>query len=171
MNARLIRYTLSSAAVLISTAGFMTVRTPSPPGCTQASLNGTYGLYRAGYSIGPTPGTFTPLGSVGFIVFDGDQKVTTTQVTNKGGTVKSEGWSFDSPQTSPHVGWYGVNSDCTFQLSELPTSGNTVPRQQPLPSIADGVIVGDELFMVSTGLASASSSVVTVVAKRMGASH
>src|SRR5579863_5991102 len=149
MNARQIRYVSLSAAVLMSTAGFMTARKPLPLGCTAASLRGKYGYYRAGYVIGSPPSTFTPLGSIGFIDFNGAGSLTTTEVTNKDGTVASAGWIFDSPPTPPHSGLYFVGSDCTFRFTNPPASGPVNPTA--LPSIADGVIVGDELFMVSTG--------------------
>ena len=159
MNARPIRYALSSVAVLISTAGFMTARNSSPPGCTLASLHGTYGFYRAGYTLDTPPTTFTPLGSVGFTVFNGAGSLTTTQITNKDGTLHSVGWPFDFPPTPPAAtGRYEVHHDCTFRFTDTSV---------PPTTVAYGVIAGDEVFMVSTGSPATGSSVVTVVGKRM----
>jgi hypothetical protein len=164
MNVRLIRYALLSAAVLISTAGFMTARKPPAPGCKLATLNGTYGFHRAGYTvIGTPPSSFTPLGGVGFIVFDGAGATVSHEATNKDGTLKTTGWTFDPLSAPAHPGGYRVNPDCTFQLVD--------PSTNPLTVISNGVIVGDEIFMLSTGSPSTGSSVVTVVGKRMDNSH
>jgi hypothetical protein len=159
MTVRPIRYALLSAAVLISTAGFMRARNSPPPGCTVHSLNGSYGYYRAGFSLGTPPSTFTPLGAVGYVVFDGHGGLTSHEVTNKDGTLHSAGWSFDTPPTPAHSGTYEVHPDCTFRFTDATTN--------PPTTISDGVIAGDELFMVSTGSVATGSSVVTVVGKRM----
>ncbi len=160
MNAWPIRYALLSAAVLISTAGFMTARKPPAPGCKLATLHGTYGFHRAGYTVvGTPPSSFTPLGGVGFIVFDGAGATVSHDVTNKDGTLKTTGWSLDPQSGAAQAGGYLVNPDCTFQLVNPSTNPQTV--------ISNGVIVGDELFMLSTGSPTTGSSVVTVVAKRM----
>ncbi len=95
-------------------------------GCTNASLDGTYGFYRTG----TTP--FGPLAAVGIATFDGAGTTTANQTIVRNGTIRPP---------VPINERYEVNADCTGRLITTATGLD----------FARVVVVerGKEIFMLS----------------------
>jgi hypothetical protein len=68
------------------------------PGCTNASLRGSYGFYRTGTT------SAGPLASIGILSFDGNGNATATQSTSRNGV-----FTFDAVIS----GTYEIAEDCT----------------------------------------------------------
>lgn len=97
MNNLLVRTALSCIAVL----GGLTCSTLAWGRCSEATLKGQYGFYRAG----STPAG--PLAAIGFILFDGKGNLAGTQQISRNGT-----YTLDLDMAGP----YTVDEDCTGKL-------------------------------------------------------
>jgi hypothetical protein len=88
-------------------------------GCTNATLNGTYGVKLGGFFAHaphpglPSIGAFFPAASVGAITYDGNGNFSFS------GTASVSGFVFEET----HSGTYTVNSDCSGSLTN--TTGQT----------------------------------------------
>lgn len=96
-------------------------------GCTNASLDGTYGVYRTGTTLAG------PLAAVGRVTFDGDGNVT------GGAQTISRGGVFNHVIIGPHP--YEVSLDCTGRLITAAT-GQEFAR-------VVAVDKGNEIFSIS----------------------
>jgi hypothetical protein len=106
MNTRQTRVSLRflSAIALALLAGLTPASAEQPSeGCSLASLNGTYGLYRTGTA------PYGPVAAQGFMVFNGDGGWELTLNISRNGEISvDEFWE----------GGYWVNEDCTGNIGE-----------------------------------------------------
>jgi len=109
-------------------------------GCTNGSLDGTYGFYRTGTT------SAGPLAAVGIATYDGAGNSTATQTISRNGTISAA-----PPITAP----YEVSADCTGRLI------NALTGQE----FARFVVVdrGNEIFQLSL----AAGNAVTGVQRRV----
>jgi hypothetical protein len=132
------------AVFLVLAPGLRAADAHHVEGCTVASLNGSFGYYRTGF----TPDA--PLAALGILVFDGKGHSSTTQSISRNGDIEFD-ISFD--------GLYEINPDCTGR--GLTPDGDEFAR---LAVINDGN--GVLLFSESPG-----NSVYGVATKMRTADH
>lgn len=113
--------------------------------CSNDTLNGSYGFYRAGVRVTAPPGEPTgPLAAAGVIIFDGNGHHRGTQSTNVNGVFMPDMTDSDS-----FIYTYEVYPDCTGKLFG--------PLNPPAPpaevEIARLVVIdgGAGIYMVAKG--------------------
>jgi hypothetical protein len=120
MKARIVPVTVLVLSVSLLIVLATPRNAPAKSGCTNASLQGSYGIRATGNALsGPTAG---PIAIVGVITFDGMGQLMATltqRVNSAGGPTTS---------TFPITGTYTVNADCTVEdiWHNLSTGGSSV---------------------------------------------
>ena len=156
MKSRLIVPAISTIAVAALLVHGGAAKTRAKNGCSNATLEGTYGLRSTGtVASGPTAG---PIGIVGIISYDGAGQLTATLTQRVSGA--------SGPTTLekvPYVGTYSVGPDCSVDDVWHNLSNGTSSAHES--AIVDH---GNGFFIIGT---SAGPSIVTGEARKQFPAH